>query len=160
MTDVNLPQTNGSAHTISGREDLLERTRALAGVVSARRDELRAELAEVDNELRAYEKVIAALDPDAAPRRKPPEPAPKRPTPARVGPERLAEIEEAVRRIALDKGEVVQKDVSDATGYSSAVTSAAFGQLREANVIRIASRGPGTRKSYKLTRPAEREAAR
>lgn len=161
MTSTN---GNGAHRASTPREQLLADVRAQAGALTERREYLRAELAELDADLRAYAKAIVALDPES-PAAGDGSPAPRRGRSRRragVGPERLAEIEAAFRAVAdRNGGEARQVDVCDATGYSSSIMTSAFDQLREGNVIRLArvAKNPGGRgrsKYYRLTRPAAR----
>jgi hypothetical protein len=165
MADVALTRSeNGSVPALKPREQVCEHLRSLVQGHAARREDLAAELAEVDAELRAFQKALAALDPP------PPSELPTRPAKATakprsrgVGPERLAEIERAIREIIRENpdGEVSQVDVRARTGYSSPVMTSAFHMLRDANVIRLARvaappGGGGRAKFFRLTRPGER----
>lgn len=167
MTAVTAPASNGAGNALTPREQLLEQARAQADVLVERREELAAELAGVDRDLKAYERAITALDPAAVPpvkRRGPGRPSkngPARTVPSKVGPERLAQFEAAVRELGANDREFRQIDVLRHLGENknSGLATNAFEQLREANVIRFArqQRGPGGGKFFRLTRPALRE---
>lgn len=165
MTEVpGTPSANGATHEVGSRESMLAQMRQRASGLSERRAELRLAIVEIDTELKAWEKAIAALDP-TPPAPKLGRPASSKPgaNPSRVGPERMATIEQAIREIATEQpsGEVRQADVAHRTGLSSAVMASAFNQLRDDNVIRFArsQSGRGGGKFFKLTRPALRENA-
>jgi DNA-binding transcriptional ArsR family regulator len=73
--------------------------------------------------------------------------------PSNVGPERLAEYEQAIREFAAEQEEFRQVDIRAVTGATSNVMTRAFEQLRQTNVIRVA-RQEGNSKYYRLTRAA------
>jgi ribosomal protein S25 len=171
MTAAHTAMANGdgAGHSLNPREQILAQARAEHDRLLARRDELREELAELERDVKGYEKAMHALDPEYAP----PAPVktgaqPKQVRPAAkrgVGPERLAQIEAAAREIAAENGgDVTQVQVRDRTGLSSAVMTGAFRMLRDNNVLRFArvDKKPGQggqTKIYKLTRPALRGGA-
>jgi len=168
MNNEVTPSANGSSSVMAGREGLLASMREQKNVLDERRRELMVEVHAIDEDLKAYNKAIAALDPQPAEGSKVSKAAldKVRPTASKVGPERLAEITEVIRDLASKDpdGEIRQVDVTHVTGYSSAVMSAAFNQLRDENVLRIArvarsatddGKGKGT--WFRLTRPALRD---
>lgn len=162
MTNEVTPSANGSTSVLAGREGLLASMREQKDVLDERRRELMIEVHAIDEDLKAYNKALAALDPRPAEPRQPKSAGDKqRPTPSKVGPERMAEITRVVRDLASASpdGEFRQVDVGNATGYSSSVMSSAFLQLRDENVIRMArvKRGPGGGHFFRLTRLALRE---
>ena len=155
-----LARTNGAGAS-SVRDRVADQLRAAIEELEQREMLVVAELSGIRAEKRDLEKSLQPLMHD------PSMPAPKRgrgkvrPTPARVGPERLAEIEQVARELIREHGEVRQADVAKKTGYSSSVLTNAFMQLVEGGVLRLVrvQRGYGGGKFYGLTRPAERQEA-
>lgn len=83
----------------------------------------------------------------------------KRAVPSKVAPDTMAEIEAFVRAWAEDHEEFRQIDIRSAPGSpvtDSGKSSAAFEQMRQANVLRLA-RVDGNNKFYRLTRSAVTE---
>ena len=79
--------------------------------------------------------------------------------PSKVSPEKMSDIEAFVRAWAEDHEEFRQIDIRSAPGSpvtDSGKSSAAFEQMRQANVLRLA-RVDGNNKFYRLTRSAVAE---
>lgn len=127
------------------------------GRVTELAEEKRLELKELDVQARRIAGALRSLRPE--PQRAKPG-AKQQAKHSKVGPERMAEIEKLVRIIIRERGEVRQADVRAQSSFSSAVLTAAFRQLKDANVIRLArvERSSGS-KYFKLTREAERARA-
>jgi septation ring formation regulator EzrA len=151
-------ETNGLAQTFVDQE--VARIQAQLDGQEGRAQALRAELRELDELTKRYEKAIRDLRGDY-PRmgRKPSKPATSsgekvRPVQSKVGPEAMAKIEEAIRAYAEDHEEFRQVDIratlTGALAHSSKM-AVAFEQLRQANVIRLA-RQEGIQKFFRLTR--------
>ena len=144
---------HGDAIVAALREQIAQRKQAAV--------ELQAQLDAITPELRRYERALAVLtsDPPATPRRGRPRRDPDKPvrsTPSRVGPERLAMIEEAIREFAADHDEFRQVDIRGIRpDINSGMAATGFEALRQQGVIRIA-RQDGNSKWYRLTREALR----
>jgi hypothetical protein len=150
--------TNGLAETFVDQE--VARIQAQLDGQEGRAQALRAELRELDELTKRYEKAIRDLKGESGkPGRKPKvERAPGdprvRPVQSKVGPEAMAKIESAIRAYAEDREEFRQVDIrgtlTGALAHSSKMATA-FEQLRQANVIRLA-RQEGNQKFFRLTR--------
>ena len=117
---------------------------------------LRRRIDNLRRETARYEKALALIDGSAPKLGRPPRngaPQPKAPRERRVGPERLADVERTIREIAAEHDEFTQVDVRERTGFSSSMMAAAFEQLRQQGVIRLA-RKDGIRKMFRLTQEA------
>ena len=129
---------------------------------------LKAEIAERERELARYKRALALLEGNGEaprsvagqieqPRRGRPTGSKSRKTPSRVGPERMAIIEEAIRNYAADHEEFRQVDIRmNSQIDKSSVMALAFETLRQQGVIRFARR-EGSAKFYRLTESARRE---
>ena len=158
MTEVPHAATNGTA-TPSVRERVANELRAAIAELAEREAQIAAQLAVVKQERQALERSLRPLTDEPTPTQR--KPGATRTVPSKVGPERLAEVEAAIRQLAVGDGEFRQADVVKATGFSSSVITNAFGQLLDADppMIRLArvQRGFGGGKFFRLTRPALRE---
>ena len=123
----------------------------------ARVDELHAELAEINPELKRYERALALLTGESL-TPGPKKGAKRREAASRVGEERLGPIREAVFEYARDHEEFRQVDIRThmGGGVTSAVMAPAFEQLRQEGMIRLA-RQEGISKWFRLTREAMRD---
>lgn len=153
MTDVT-QSPNGSPPAMTQVVDVL---RDAIAAHTARRDQLAEELAGVKAELTNYEKALTLLS--GEPRVKP-GPKPKAlagRTGTRIGSDRLAEIEGSIRDYVNQHGDVEfrQIDIREFTGntMTSGVSSFAFKELRDRDVLRVA-RKDGNNLYYRLTRRA------
>lgn len=120
--------------------------------------ELRQQLADLEPELRRYEKALALiLDEAPPPGRGRPAGAgkPVRPKPSGLSAERIKLVEDAVRQYAANHDEFRQVDIRTVIDVSSGVTALAFEELRQRGVIRLA-RAEGNNKFFRLTREALR----
>jgi hypothetical protein len=149
--------TNGLAETFVDQE--VARIQAQLDGQEGRAQALRAELAELDELTKRYEKAIRDLKGEGPRFGRKPKPATPpgekvRPVQSKVGPEAMAKIEEAIRAYAEDHEEFRQVDIratlTGALAHSSKM-AVAFEQLRQANVIRLA-RQEGIQKFFRLTR--------
>ena len=153
---------NGASGAVPPDEldvELVETITARIEPTRRRRDELVAELAELNGRLKRYERALTALSPAET------EPAERRPgpkskggrahqKPASIGTERLERIEAAVRELATESDEFRQADVRNRLeGVNSSMTALAFEALRQRGVIRLA-RQEGNSKYFRLTREA------
>ena len=141
---------NGSAPPMTQVTDVL---RDAIAQRAARVDQLAEELAHVKHELTSYQKALQLID--GTPRAKP---GPKKSAPStKIGPERLAEVKSAVLEYVQANGDVEfrQIDIREHMGHTinSGVSSIAFVQLRDADVIRVA-RKSGVNQYYRVTRQA------
>jgi hypothetical protein len=145
---------------LTGDEDIIAAIEQKRVALHIRAEELKAELATVNPELRRYEKAIAAIRGD--------KPAPIKP--AKGGSKRLVRGQtvsgEAVKRtwaaieqLTEQADDFTQTQVRAITGDSSGVSSLAFEKLRQDNQIRFA-RQEGQQKIYRLSQASvdEREA--
>jgi hypothetical protein len=149
--------TNGGAQHQDEDDAVVEVLRQRIAQRQARVDELHAELAEINPELKRYEKALALLTGEGS------TPGPKkggkkREAASRVGEERLAPIRAAVLEYARDHEEFRQVDIrTHMEGrVTSAVMAPAFEQLRQEGMIRLA-RQDGLSKWFRLTREAMRD---
>jgi hypothetical protein len=145
---------NGTAPAMTQVTDVL---RDAIAVRSARYEELAAELAQVKRELANYQKALELID--GTPRVKP-GPKAKAAAGTKIGPERLAVIEDSIRDYVNQHGDVEfrQMDIREhmgngGNGITSGVSSFAFKSLRDNDVIRLA-RKDGNNLYYRLTRKA------
>ena len=149
--------TNGATAPMTQVTDVL---RDAIATRAARRDQLAEELAQVKHELANYEKALTLID--GTPRVKSAKPKPAGTSTTKIGPGRLAEVKRAVLDYAQANGgdvEFRQIDIREQMGntITSGLSSLAFAQLREGNVIRVA-RKDGNNQYYRLTRHALAEA--
>lgn len=152
------PASNGSAETTP------EAVRLLREMIATRRTRaelLRAQLAEIEPELKRYERALALIldePPPPGPGRGRPPGGGKatRDKPSGLSAERLARVEEAVRNYAAEHDEFRQVDIRTVIDVTSGVTALAFEDLRQKGIIRLA-RAEGNNKWFRLTREALRE---
>jgi hypothetical protein len=172
---VAAPDSNGAARALDPADaELISHIVERSSALRARSEQLHAELAEIAPQLRKYDKAIAALKGEplinhpGRKRGRPPgsgngagtgrHPNP----PARgtgVSEERMAAVEEAIRRYAETHEEFRQVDIRtmpDTPMSNSGALAHVFERLRQANVIRLA-RAEGNNKWFRLTREAIRE---
>lgn len=135
-----MTSSNG-APAPSSRERILAQIRAEAEQLLARREDLAAELAALDADLRAYQKAARDLGAEESLM---PHPhggrAPKavKTRAASIGDERYAQVKQVALELLAERGEIRAADVGHATGLSSASLTAAFKRLRDERVIRLA----------------------
>ena len=151
--------TNGSSPPMTQVVDVL---RDAVAAHAARADQLTEELGAVKRELSNYRKALELIDGTHGAQRAKPGPKPKsQQTGTKIGPERLATIERAVRAYVDEHGDVEfrQLDIREYMDntITSGVSSFAFKELRDANVLRVA-RKDGNNQYYRLTRQALAEA--
>jgi hypothetical protein len=169
--DVSSPAASARAGDNGGTTELdTQVVKLLRKEVAQRRvrvDELETELNALKPDLRRYERILAQLDPDAAPTPKKPG-RPRGPHPGAgkgkgISDERLAAIRAAVLDYAAEHDEFAQVDIrafagEDVTGGGTGIMTLAFETLRQEGTIRFA-RQEGNRKMFRLTRAAARENA-
>jgi hypothetical protein len=161
MPEVLTAAASNGAPAPSVRERVAEQLRAAIAELVDRRDDLAAELAGVNGEIKMLERSLAPLAPPDPNKTRPGRPPkadgdPVRKKPAKVGPERMARVEAVVRELGKGDAEFRQVDVREQTGLTSSIMTSAFRQLREDDVVRLARR-EGINQWFKLTRPALRE---
>ena len=139
---------------------------ALRKQIAARKvrvDELHAELAGIEPELKRYERALALLSGEAPTRKsKQATGGRTRAVASKVSTERLELVRAAVLEFCADHDEFRQVDIRNAATdpalQKSSVMATAFEQLRQDGVIRFA-RQEGIQKWYRLTRETARELA-
>jgi hypothetical protein len=154
MDDVQTPSLNGTTPAMTQVTDVL---RDAIATHSARVDQLAEELAASKRELTNYQKALALLDGSPRPGKPGRKPAGSSTAGTKIGPERLSEVEQAVRGYVTEHGDVEFRQI-DIREYmnnaiSSGISSMAFKQLREREVIR-AARKDGINTYFRLTRTA------
>ena len=149
---------NGDAPaSVMDDEAFLAAARERLSAARARRDKIAAQIAEATETVKRWEKVVRDLDPEPAPASKKQTTTTVRPIPSKVGPERLERIIAAIRDLAGPdrENEFRQVDVRRALNdeVTSGVTTLAFRQLRDEEVIRF-TRKDGINQYFRLTRRA------
>lgn len=150
-------EENGGTSSAGTDSELLTLLDKEIAARKARVDELRAELAGIEPELKRYERVRAMLT-GAQPEKRTgrPKSASQTAKTSRMGDARVAVIRDAVLRYAKDHEEFRQVDIRAITGEGSSPMALAFERMRQEGVIRFA-RQEGNNKWFRLTREAARE---
>lgn len=143
-----------------------EVVQALRKQIAARKvrvDELHAALAEIEPELKRYERALALLTgeaPQLGRKKRDPNAARVRTLPSGISEERMGDIREAILRYCQDHDEFRQVDIRstlEGTLAKSSIMANAFERMRQDGFIRMA-RQEGNAKWFRLTREAQREA--
>jgi hypothetical protein len=153
---------NGSAPALPHAAAIVQQLRDLIDERRVRLNELDEERNRINGELKIYEQAIKPLTGEPTRKRKAATGERIRTVPSKVGPERLAEIEEFIRAYAAEHEEFRQVDIRAGLGtfkngsaFTSSQSASAFEALRQEphNLLRVA-RVSGNSKYYRLTREA------